>query len=371
MKSCRHAIGFFILLAFVSASQARDAAVTPKPVVENKIAWYDASQWQSEGRGWDDTSTPFTRMPARAQETVPPSVWKLGQQSAGLIVRFKTDAPTIMARHEVGGPLAMTHMTAVGRSGLDLYARDPQGVWRWAGFSKPNAKQYEQELLKDASKKLREYMLYLPPYNNTVSLSVGVPEGSRFEALPPSDKKPVFYYGTSIAQGCSASRPGMTIPALLGRRLDRPVVNFGFSGTGRMEAALADLIGEVDAAVFVLDCLPNMSAKLVSERAETFIRKLRQARPDTPIVLVEDRTMTNAWLKPGRLKSHADRRKVYRTAYDKLTAEGFKKMYYVEGDHLLGDDNEGTIDSSHPTDVGMMRQTDILEPILRQILDGK
>jgi len=51
-------------------------------------------------------------------------------------VRFETDATTISARWKLAAEgtigadaLAMSHMTAAGVSGLDLYVKDP----RWAG----------------------------------------------------------------------------------------------------------------------------------------------------------------------------------------------------------------------------------------------
>ena len=43
-------------------------------------------------------------------------------------------------------------------------------------------------------------------------------------------------------------------------------------------------------------------------------------------------------------------------------------MSYIEGDDLLGDDGEGAVDGSHPTDVGMMRMADAVEPFLRKVL---
>ena len=360
---------FLLLIVFLTGPLAiNEVVATPPPTVEDKIAWYDASCWSVGGKGWQDTSTPFTRLPQRAQETVPKPVWTLAQHSAGLVVYFRTDASTIRARHEVGGNLTMPHMTTVGSSGLDLYARDEKGQWHWAGFSKPDGKNYDQALLSGAVPEVRDYMLYLPLYNNTVSLSIGVPEGSRFEVLKPPKEKPILYYGTSIAHGCSASRPGMAFPAILGRRLDRPVINFGFSGNGRMEAEMADLIAEIDAAVFVLDCVPNMTLDHVKNNTEIFIRKLRKARPETPIVMVEDRTLTNAWLLKWWQENHRNKREAYRAVYDKLTKEGMTGLIYLSADHLLGDDDEGTVDGSHPTDLGMVRMADAVEPVLREAL---
>ncbi|MDR2706362.1 MAG: SGNH/GDSL hydrolase family protein [Planctomycetaceae bacterium] len=360
---------FLIFTTYSTVAFSEDEPKTLSPILENGIAWYDAAQWSCEGRGWNDTSTPFTRLPERAKEHVTAAVWNLSQCSAGLIIRFKTNASKIQVRHQVAGNLSMPHMTTVGSSGLDLYARDNNGHWRWAGSSKPTAKKYEETILQGVSSEMRDYALYLPLYNTTTALSLGVSENNVFEAITPSEKKPVFYYGTSITHGCSASRPGMTVPAILGRQFDRPVINFGFSGNAKMEHDLAKIISEVDASAFIFDCLPNMSPQQVQERAETFIREVCNSHPNTPIILVEDRTFTNAWLKPDEQKLHSERRKFLRQTYEKLTTEGMKNLIYVEGQHLLGDDDEGTIDSSHPTDLGMVRMANILQPILKKILE--
>jgi hypothetical protein len=364
-----HIFFLFVFLLVSRSGFTQDQQVTPPPTLENKIAWYDTTQWGNEGHGWNDTTTHFTRIPARAKGKVPDSVFNLAQHSAGLVVHFKTNAHKILVRHEVGGNLTMPHMTTVGSSGLDLYAKNENGLWRWAGHSRPTGKKYDYTML-ETTPTLKEYMLYLPLYNSTLSLSIGVPEGSHFEAVAPSTQKPVLYYGSSITHGCSASRPGMSVPAILGRRFDRPVINFGFSGSAKMEWELAELIGEVDAAVFIIDSLPNMSPEMVKERSEIFIRELRKTRPETPIILVEDRTNGDAWLKPGLLKSHQEKRAFLRAAYEKLVAEGMTGLSYVEGEHLLGDDGEGTVDGSHPTDLGMVRMADILEPVLRKALGG-
>jgi hypothetical protein len=96
---------------------------------------------------------------------------------------------------------------------------------------------------------------------------------------------------------------------------------------------------------------------------------LREHRRDTPIVLVEDRTYTNTWVIPSRQERHEGSRRELRAAYDTLVAEGDTHLVYIEGDHLLGDDSEGTVDSSHPTDLGFMRMADVLEPVLRELIE--
>ena len=42
-----------------------------------------------------------------------------------------------------------------------------------------------------------------------------------------------------------------------------------------------------------------------------------------------------------------------------------EQLIYVFGEDLLGDDGEGTVDGVHPTDVGFLRMSDVLQPSAR------
>ena len=87
-------------------------------------------------------------------------------------------------------------------------------------------------------------------------------------------------------------------------------------------------------------------------------------------MLIEDRTYTNTPFRPSLRKRHNDSRAALRKAYETLIADGVKGLYYVEGEHLLGDDTEAATDGSHPSDLGMMRMADALEPVLRPLVAG-
>src|SRR5688500_16759762 len=82
------------------------------------------------------------------------------------------------------------------------------------------------------------------------------------------------FYGTSILQGGCASRPGMAYPSIVSRALEWPTVNLGFSGNGKTEPEMAQLLTELDAAAFVLDSLPNLDLAQVKERVEPFVQTL-------------------------------------------------------------------------------------------------
>ncbi len=376
MRSCslnrRHVLGLSLggmIGAGIAWYSPAVQGETVKPTRENGVAWYDVTQWGVEGRGWNETKRYFDRLPAKAEQMVRRAVWNLSRHSAGMCVRFITDATTIRARYSLlSAGLAMPHMPATGVSGLDLYARDDRGQWRWVAVTRPNKQQLNVTLVSGLRPGRRPYMVYLPLYNGVESLQIGVPEGASFEPVPPRTSGLIVYYGTSITHGACASRPGMAFPAILGRRFDRPVVNLGFSGNGRMDPELAVLMAELDAAVYCIDCLPNMQAADVAARTEPFVRSLRQRKPAVPIVLVEDRTYTNAWIVPAQRRRNDTSRKAFRAAYEKLLADGVEGLYYVEGEHLLGDDNDGATDGSHPSDLGMMRMADALTPVLRPLL---
>jgi len=160
----------------------------------------------------------------------------------------------------------------------------------------------------------------------------------------------------------------MCHPAILGRRLNLSVINLGFSGNGKMEPEVAQLLGELDPSVYIIDCLPNMNANLVTQRAEPLVRTLRKAHAQTPIVLVEDRSYSNAAFLPAKQKFHAANRAALRKAFDNLTGGGIKGLHYIPGDHLFGDDGEATVDGSHPTDLGFVCMADALEAILKSII---
>lgn len=334
-----------------------------------ELTWYGLGE--PRGRGWprEAMERRYDRLPAHARTAVPEVVWGLSRHSSSLFHEFETDATEIQARWQVGKPeLALWHMPSTSVSGLDLYAADDTDRLRWVGVAGPAGLETDALLAESLAPGRRRYRLYLPLLNELDEVQIGVPTGATLTPVDPEPRTPIVYYGTSIVHGASASRAGMSLPAILGRRLGRDVIGLGFSGNGKMETALAELISEIDAAVYVVDCVPNMDAALVRERALPFLRALRARRPETPVLLVEDRTLTNSWLRPDRQDAHTAARAELSAAYRELTGEGDANLHYLGHDHLLGDDDEATVDSSHPTDLGFVRLAGQLEPVLAGLL---
>ncbi len=349
----------------------RSPLLTPR--TDNGVDWYNVESWGIEGRGFGDTQSYFDRLPAKAKGLVRDAVWNLSLHSAGMATRFKTDSSDIHVNYRLrSASLSMVHMPATGVSGIDFYGRTEAGEDRWVQVVRPNAQDVKTRVfsgIDPGPKGGRLYTAYLPLYNGVERLEIGVKSGSLFTPILPRAEKPLLFYGTSIMHGACASRPGMSISALLGRRYDMPTVNLGFSGNGRLELELADLISEVDAAVYCVDCLPNLNPVQVAERTVPFFRRLRKHRPNTPIVMVEDRLFTNSPFFGTTRSRHEGNQKAFRAGYEELVKQGVTGLHYLRGHELLGSDGEAATDGSHPNDLGFMRYADayskVLDPLLK------
>jgi lysophospholipase L1-like esterase len=97
---------------------------------------------------------------------------------------------------------------------------------------------------------------------------------------------------------------------------------------------------------------------------------LKKAKPETPVLLVEGFMNESYLLNPASGVNENVRKKnnELRRAFEMLKKSGVAKLYYKDGQGLIGNDHEGTVDGIHPNDIGMMRIADSLLPVLKKIL---
>lgn len=319
----------------------------------NGLPWFGENQQE------------LIRLPRRLESALPPAVWRLGLSPAGGRIRFRTNSTLLAVRLEYPSPPDMTNMSDFGQTGVDLYL---DGVYHATAVAPKDAapgKAAETVLFKDLPAAEREVTLYLPLYKPVKVLGVAVDDGAAVK--PPARfavAKPVVFYGTSITQGGCASRPGMSYQAILGRALQLDHVNLGFSGNGRGEAVVANLVAEVDASLFVLDFSQN-NPTLESLVAvyEPFLQTLRTKHPNTPILAI---TPIAAAKNPARLEAM---REHIRKVVSAQIAAGDRNLTLVDGLSLLGPGEvDGTVDGVHPNDLGFQRMADRLAPTVAAIL---
>jgi len=315
----------------------------------------------------------YHRLPDRAKDVVRKEVWNLSRESAGLSIHFFCNAPQIKIRYQVTGGFAMPHMPATGVSGIDLYRMDDNHSWDFCfgnyAFADTVVYSYNHMKKPSGRKKGFEYKLLLPLYNGVKWMEIGVAEDESVEFVPASEEPSIVVYGTSIAQGACASRPGMAWTNILQRSLNCPVVNLGFSGNGKLEENVLGFIGELNARLYILDCMPNFpddDYETIYTHVVSAVKQLRQ-KDKTPILLVEHAGYSNAKTDSTQFEYYDHTNRASRKAFETLTAEGVPSVFYVSHDEL-DFDPDAWVDYVHPSDVGMQRQAKVLEKAIRDIL---
>lgn len=331
----------------------------------DSIKYYDGQNFAVIGKFHDEKN--YVRFPQKYQSTVRTEVWELSQNSAGISIRFCTNATDIRIKWTVMGEVSFPHMALTGIRGVDLYA-NVNGTWQFIQTGRPKDKTNEYVMLEKGEPVSREYLLNLPLYDGVESLFIGV--NADAEISKPTEqfllsKKPVVYYGSSIAQGGCASRPGMAFTNILSRKLDRSFINFGFSGEGTFDTSVGEAMCEIDAALYIIDCNPNTNPELIYDRAVKLVQQLKKNRPEIPVLLVENFLFDKSYFMPDKMSDEILKRTELKKSFEFLKKSGITNLYYQTGDGLTGNDHEATVDGVHPTDLGMFR---IAEFLLPQIL---
>jgi lysophospholipase L1-like esterase len=339
-----------------------------------EIKWFGESPEMIEaleGRGWEDIG--FNRLPASAEGVVRAPVWNLSRQTAGLMLRFASNSPEINVSYTPTGNIQMPHMPATGVSGVDLYTKDKSGTWLWVrGNYKFGEKvSYKFQLDNDLDEQ-KEFYLFLPLYNGLNDLEIGVPEDMGFAFTPKRSEKPILVYGTSIAQGACASRAGMAWTNILAREMNMPMINLAFSGNGRMETEVINLITQIDPAVFVIDCLPNLgggfTADEIMEKMIFAVNSIRTKYPDTPILLTEHAGYSDGLVFEPRADIYENLNSWLQESIKRLKDSGVTGIYTLTKDEIgMGIDD--FVDGTHPSDLGMAKYADAYAKKLRVMLD--
>lgn len=362
-----------ILTAFVS-SAADKAPETPWKLV-------DAQDLRVINKGWDNTLRPYTRIPAYLKDSVRPDLWERAQCSTGIGVRFATDSRRIGVKYKLLWDTHMIHMADTGLKGTDLYILEGDSAWRHVNTNRPyvlkdadgnKTKDVEATYVERLDGKMHEYMIYLPLYDGVNEIFVKVDSGATItpgnDAIIDKNRK-IVAYGTSILQGGCASRTGMCGTNIIGRELNAEVVNIGISGEGKMDYCMARAMNQVpDVDLFLLDPVPNCTEAMCDSLTYDFVKIIADAHPDTPIVILEGPLYPYSRYDSMFKNYLPAKNAALRRNYDRLVADGYKNLYYVEALGLDGPEDDGTVDGIHLTDLGFRHYANHLLPHLRKIL---
>ncbi len=364
----------FSLLAIAAAASTAAAA-------DNNTVWHSADTLPLLGKGIDPASTAmrYQRLPDSMKTKVKrDAVYYLGTNSAGMAIRFASDAPAIDIKWKSLYKNLMNHQTPTGTRGLDLYTLLPDSSWTFVNSARPDVNNHftSTNVISNMDPVMREYLLYLPLYDGIDSLYIGtgrdyVVTAPKVDVLipgSPATPKPIVMYGTSLLQGGCANRPGMAHSNIITRRLNRPVLNFGFSGNGQLDLEIAEILAAIpDPAMYVLDFVPNVNEQQIEEQMIPFVEIIEKAHPGVPILFPEDPRFPHARFD-HKMRHEVDYRNLLMKEKFDILAARYPNLVFLPSVDFAGHDHEAFVDGIHYTDLGFVRYSDVLEPILREMI---
>lgn len=361
----------FVVANGISPIQTDWGNCTDRP--DPEIVYIDARNLTVSGQLNSEEN--YARLSQKYRDRVRPPVWSLSRHSAGINIRFKTNSPEIWVKWELAEFSHKGNMTAIGASGLDLYCKVGSG-WQYVNSGTPQAKFTEVSLISEMDGTLKEFLINLPLYSSVIKLEVGILEGSVIERGEKfsNSEAPIVFYGTSITQGASASRPGMAYPSIISRNLDMETINLGFSGNGRFEQSVGQVLCDASPGLIVIDCTPNSSPEVIQENAFDLLFQIRGCHPNVPILMVESILREYSHFKTaddtvfGSASYIRKQNQTLQLAYKKAVDSGMARIFYLKGDSLIGDDHEGTVDGTHLSDLGMMRIAERIQHEIQKIM---
>ncbi|MCH5345857.1 MAG: SGNH/GDSL hydrolase family protein [Muribaculaceae bacterium] len=334
-------------------------------------------------KGWDETSGPYTRLPAEMKDSVRSTLWDCAVCSAGVGVRFATNSTAVGVKYKLLKGFSMPHMAFTGIKGTDLYIHhdgEPQfegdSGWRHVNTNRPamtaDRKDNDKVYVENMDSTMKEFMIYLPLYDGVEELYVMIDSGAVItpgseELILPTRR--IVAYGTSILQGGCASRAGMASTNMISRSLNAEVINLGFSGEGKMDFEMARAMASIkDVDLYLLDPVPNCTQMMLDTITYDFVKILRTLRPEVPIVMLEGPIYPYARYDSFFNSYLPAKNREFRKNYELLKAENPENLYYVDSVNLDGVEDDGTVDGIHLTDLGFKYYADKLTPIIREIL---
>ncbi len=299
----------------------------------------------------------YRRMPESVAKTVSEGVSMLHSNTAGGRVRFITDSTYIAIYVNVDNIGRMPHFALTGSAGFDLY----NGTDFIKTFIPPyDVNNNYESIIEFGTKEQREITINFPLYSDVLDVYVGVSDDAIIlEPNPYVNNKPIVYYGSSITQGGCASRPGMSYPSIVSRKLSCDYINLGFSGNAKAENEIAEYIKNLDMSIFVYDYDYNApSTEHLKDTHKRMFQTIRKANPSIPIIIMSRPKYSITIEETERLN-------IIKKTYETAISAGDKNVYLLDGKKLMqlaGDD--GTVDGCHPNDYGFVSMANALVDVI-------
>lgn len=291
----------------------------------------------------------------------PDGVEKRIGMTSGIRICFMTDAESITVRVCYGYAETPEWFCKTGSTGIDVY--EDMTYCGTIYLSEQKDRTVEKEI--DLSGGMSQIVIYLPTYAEVQYMDIGFQKGTTIGCTDDMGGFPIVFYGSSITQGCSASRPALTFPAIVSRKLDTDFINLGFSGSCKGEKDVAEAIAKLDMSAVVIEYDHNAdTAEDLGEHYPELYHAIRERHPDIPVVLL---SRISGGISCTQEEAE-DRDRVIKSVYDRALSQSDENIYFIDGCTLsdMEDRDLYLADDRHPNDLGMNTIANAVIDVLRE-----
>ena len=274
---------------------------------------------------------------------------------AGKSIAIKAKEREVMIFAVYEKKAVLKNMPQTGIAGIDVY---DESTSEYSGTAAPDGSLCMTASLTFEAEAGRRYVLYMPPYAVLKKLYItgAVP-------VERTAEKKVAFYGSSVTQGCAASRPGLSYPNVLCRKIGAECLNFGFSESARGEGEVVERAAASEPDCVVVEYDHNSSLEELSERHENVYRTIRR-RCRTCLIVLMSRFSYDMSVSASEAEK---RRDVVRNTYKKAVGEGDERIVFIDGIEIMKSNRRAFFtDDRHPNDMGHAEIARVIENKMKE-----
>lgn len=308
------------------------------------------------------------RLPSDVIEKIP-SLSFLGRRPMGARLGFRTNSKSFSLKIEFETLGVDIGMSIYACQSAFVFAGQRQNS-RFLGIS--NVRNYEDKIFENTFNKgegMEDITIFLPRNEIIKNVWIYIEDDAEIqEPTPYKFSKPMLFYGSSITEGGIASNVCNGYNAIISRHLDADYYNLGFSGSAKGELEMADFINTLDISLFVFDYDHNApTAEHLMKTHEPFFKRIREKNPTLPVLM-----MSRPFAVYG--EDEHKRRDIVRKTYENAISAGDENVYFIDGESFFKNDPDCQlcfIDTIHPNDLGFFKMANIIEPVIKEILEAE
>ncbi|WKY43078.1 SGNH/GDSL hydrolase family protein [Eubacteriaceae bacterium ES2] len=311
----------------------------------------------------DSTFSGFLRLPKGTANMFSKGLNVNSRYSAGLKLCFKTNATRVTFRVLFRKRAILNHMSLKAISGIDVYVKyDKELIWLECFSSESSYSMIAKSVINlFEGEKVIE--IFLPPFAQVESFEVGIDNNFSFEQIYSSNEKVVLIYGSSITQGCAASRPSLSYTNLISRKTEMKVINMGFSESAKGEERIINYLSEIQPTVFVMEYDHNATLKELDKTHKKAYTIFRNSNPNCLIIML---TRLSGGLSIDS-DEEEERIKIIRKTYECAINNNDNNIEIIYGNKLINCNKEDFfVDDRHPNDRGMFEIANAICLVLKK-----